>query len=223
MLARERVYRAIKKDVLSGVHRMGERLPVDELAEQYGVSKTPVREALSALEHEGLVDIVPRVGYFVAQMTVGEVRNLFQIRRILEGASAEIASQTITEVELSALAEIPCNWDTGDIDSYLQYLEDNKEFHCRVAMATRNQHLAELVSSILDQMQGLLLWELELRNRPEEFADEHQQLLNALRRRDGVTARKAMEAAIHSSQQTLLEAVVGGLDLPIVSADSARM
>jgi DNA-binding GntR family transcriptional regulator len=216
------VYRAIKRDILSGIYRMGQRLPVQELGDQHGVSNTPVREALSALEHEGLVDIVPRVGYFVSKMTVEEVRELFQIRHILEGASAEIAAQNITEPELSELAEIPCTWVTGDMDSYLQYLEDNKEFHHRVAVATRNKRLAELVGSMLDRMQGLLLWELELRNHPEEFAGEHQQLLDALIRRDGAMARRVMEAAIRNTQQALLDAIMHGLQLPIVSKDSFR-
>lgn len=200
---------------------MGDRLPVRDLAEQYGVSKTPVREALGALQHEGLVEIVPRVGYFVSHMTVEEVHNLFQLRLILEGASAELAAKHITEQELLELEKIPCSWVTGDIDSYLQYLEDNHEFHCRVAMATRNKHLADLVRGLLDKMQGLLLWELELRNRPEEFADEHRQLLAALRKHDGVLARQVMEEAIETTREALLQAVMEGLRLPIVSRGSA--
>ena len=86
MLVRERLYQEIKRDILSGVFRMGDRLPVEALAAQHRVSKTPVREALSSLEHEGLVQIVPRVGYFVAQLTVQDVQELFQLRLILEGA-----------------------------------------------------------------------------------------------------------------------------------------
>jgi len=200
---------------------MGDRVPVRDLAEQYGVSKTPVREALGALQHEGLVEIVPRVGYFVSHMTVEEVHDLFQLRLILEGASAELAAKHISGQELLELEKIPCSWVTGDIDSYLQYLEDNHEFHCRVAMATRNKHLADLIRGLLDKMQGLLLWELELRNRPEEFADEHRQLLVALRKHDGVLARQVMEEAIETTREALLQAVMEGLRLPIVSRGSA--
>ncbi len=221
MLARDRVYREIKEDILSGMYRMGERLPVDDLAAQNGVSKTPVREALSALQYEGLVEIVPRVGYFVSHMTVKEVQNVFQLRLILEGASAEVAATHITEQELLELSSIPCSWVTGDIDSYLKYLADNREFHCKVALATRNRHLADLIGGLLDKMQGLLLWELQLRNRPEEFADEHRQLLEALRRHDAVLARQDMEAAIEKTQAALLDAIVRGLSLPIESRGRA--
>jgi DNA-binding GntR family transcriptional regulator len=222
MLVRERVYQAIKNDVLSGVYRMGERLSVDDLSEQYGVSKTPVREALSALQHEGIIDIVPRVGYFVSHMTIEEVQNLFQLRLILEGASAELAAEHITEQELLELETIPISWTTGDLDSHLRYLKDNREFHLRVALATRNRHLAGLVASLLDRMQALLLWELELRNWTEEFADEHWKLLTALRKGDRALARTTMEEAINNMREAVLEAVVARGTLPIVLANTDR-
>lgn len=218
MLVRDRVYGEIKKDILSGLYRMGERLPVDDLAAQHGVSKTPVREALSALQYEGLVDIVPRVGYFVSHMTVKEVQDLFQLRLILEGASAQLAADHIAENELLELEGVPCNWTFRDPDSYLQYLQDNREFHLRIALATRNKHLAEVIGGLLDKMQGLLLWELELRNRPEELADEHGQLLAALRKRDGSLARQVMEDAIKKMREAILQAILAEGGLSISSA-----
>lgn len=218
MLVRHRVYREIKKDILSGIYRMGERLPVDDLAAQHDVSKTPVREALSALQHEGLVEIVPRVGYFVSHMTVKEVQDLFQLRLILEGASAQLAAEHIAEHELLELERIPCNWTFGDPDSHLQYLQDNREFHLRIALATRNKHLADVVGRVLDKMQGLLLWELELRDRPEELADEHGQLLAALSRRDGSLARQVMEAAIEKMREAILQAILKEGELSISPA-----
>jgi len=221
MLVRERVYHRIKNDILSGVYRMGERLSLDDLARQYQVSKTPIKEALRTLQHEGLVEVIPRVGCFVSFMTIRDAQNLFQLRLILEGASAELAAKHITEQELLELEKIPCSWVTGDMDSYVQYLKDNREFHVRVALATRNQDLADLISSLLDRMQGLLLWELELRNRPEEFADEHRQLVVALRKRDAVLARQVMEEAIEKTREALLEAILSGARLPIVSEDLA--
>jgi DNA-binding GntR family transcriptional regulator len=196
---------------------MGAKLSVPDLALQHGVSKTPVREALSTLQHEGLVDILPRIGYFVSHMSIEEVQNLFQVRLILEGASAELAARNITEHELLDLERIPCHWTAGDLDSYLQYLKDNRAFHLKIASATRNKHLTELVAGLLDKMQGLLLWELEIRNQPEEFADEHRQLLIALRERNGVLARRAMELAIEKARQALLAAVMDSAQLPIVS------
>jgi len=219
MLVREQVYRAIKNDILSRTYRMGERLPANDLAEKYNTSKTPIKEALRMLEQEGLVEAIPRVGYFVSHMTLQAVQDLFQLRLILEGASAELAAQHITKQELQELETIPCYWRTGDLDSYHQYLKDNRMFHVKVAQATRNHELAELVGSVLDRMHSLLLWELELRNRPEEFAREHHDLVEALARRDGIQAREVMEDAIEKAREALLAAVLNGARLPVLSED----
>ena len=150
MLLRERVYRSIKNDILSGVYHMGERLPVAELANEYGVSKTPVREALNTLQNEGLVTITPRVGYFVAHTTVKDAQDLFDLRLILERASAEVAARNITEQDLRYLENVAGAYVSGDIDSYWQYLTDNRDFHYRVALATGNRRLAESVGNLLD-------------------------------------------------------------------------
>jgi len=219
MLMREQVYEAIKNDILSRTYRMGERLSPNDLAEKHRASKTPVKEALRMLEHEGLVEAIPRVGYFVSHMTLQDVEDLFQLRLILEGASAELAAQYITKQELRELGEIPCCWQTGDLDSYHQYLKDNRSFHVKVAQATRNHELAELVGSVLDRMHSLLLWELELRNRPEEFAQEHHNLVEALAKRDGALAREVMEDAIEKAREALLAAVLNGARLPVLSED----
>lgn len=219
MLVREQVYRAIKNDILSRTYRMGERLSPNDLAEKHRTSKTPIKEALRMLEHEGLVEAIPRVGYFVSHMTLQDVQDLFQLRLILEGASAELAAQHITAQELQELEGIPCCWVTGDLETYHQYLKDNRAFHVKVAQATRNQELAELVGSVLDRMHSLLLWELELRNRPEEFAEEHHDLVEALVKRDGALARKVMEAAIEKARDALWAAVVSGARLPVLSED----
>jgi DNA-binding GntR family transcriptional regulator len=219
MLVRERVYKAIKNDILSRTYRMGQRLSPNDLAEQYRASKTPVKEALRRLEHEGLVEAIPRVGYFVWHMTLEDVQDLFELRLILEGASAELAAQHITEQELQDLQEIPCCWQAGDLDSYHQYLKDNRTFHVKVARATRNQELAALVASVLERMHSLLLWELELRNRPEEFEQEHHDLTDALAKRDGALARQVMEDAIVKAREALLAAVMNGARLPVLSED----
>jgi DNA-binding GntR family transcriptional regulator len=215
------VYKAIKNDILSRTYRMGERLSPNDLAQKYRASKTPIKEALRTLEHEGLVEAIPRVGYFVSHMTLQDVQDLFQLRLILEGASAELAAQHITEEELRELETIPCCWVAGDLDSYHQYLKDNRAFHTKVAQASRNHELAELVVSVLERMHSLLLWEVELRNRPEEFAQEHHDLIEALAKRNGTLARRVMEEAIKRAREALLQAVMEGARLPVLSDQRA--
>ena len=188
---------------------------MDHLAEKYQVSKTPIREALHALQHEGLVDIIPRVGYFVSQMTIKDVQDIFELRLIIESASAEMAARNITDEEVTYLENMHTSYVSGDIDSYWEYLEENREFHYRVALATRNKWLAEVVGRLLDQMQRLLFLRLDLRDCADEMVEEHRQLVAALRKRDGALAKKAMTDSIENARKAVLEAIMQGARLPI--------
>jgi len=179
------------------------------------VSKTPIREALHALQHEGLVDIIPRVGYFVSQMTIKDVQDIFELRLIIESASAEMAARNITDEEVTYLENMHTSYVSGDIDSYWEYLEENREFHYRVALATRNKWLAEVVGRLLDQMQRLLFLRLDLRDCADEMVEEHRQLVAALRKRDGALAKKAMTDSIENARKAVLEAIMQGARLPI--------
>ena len=220
LLLRDQVYQSIKSDILSGRYHLGERLLVDELATEYQVSKTPAREALSTLQNEGLITIISRVGYFVAHMTVKEAQDLFDLRLILETASAEMAARKATEQDLSYLENVSCTYVLGDVNSHLQYLKDNREFHYRLALATGNNSLAEAVGSVLDQMHSLLFLEARLFDRAEQFQDEHHQLVQALRNRDSEESKRAMVEAIENSRRAMLDAIMRGARLPISSSSS---
>jgi len=214
-LLREQVYQELKADILAGLYGVGARLSVDELAKKHRVSKTPVKEALNALQKEDLVDIIPRVGYFVSQLTVKDIQDIFELRLIVEAASAEMAARTITDEELLYLENMHSSYVSGDPDSYAHYLQRNREFHCRVALATRNRWLAEVVGRLLDQMQRLLLLRLDLRDSADEMVREHRQLVAALRRKDGALAKRVMVDAINSARQAVLEAIMNGARCPI--------
>ena len=211
----EQAYRAIKDDIVSGVHATGERLSLDRLAEEYQVSKTPIRDALNALQHEGLVEVVPRVGYFVSQMSLEDIQDIFDLRVIIEGAAAELAAQHITEKELRDLQSVHGNYTPGDVDSYRQYLQQCREFHCKVADATRNRRLADVVERVLDQLQRLISLRLDLRPSSARMVEEHRQLIAALRERDGGLARKLTVASIEHARNAVLEAIMRGARLPI--------
>ncbi|MFH1929421.1 MAG: GntR family transcriptional regulator [Chloroflexota bacterium] len=214
-LLREQVYQELKADILAGLYGVGERLSVDELAKKHKVSKTPVKEALTALQKEELVEIIPRVGYFISQLTVKDIRDIFELRLIVEAASAEMAARNILDEELRDLENMHASYVSGDIDGYWQYLQANREFHCRVALATRNKWLAEVVGRLLDQMQRLLFLRLDLRNSADEMVEEHRQLVAALRKRDAALARKVMVDAIENARQAVLEAIIRGATCPI--------
>ena len=212
---RDRAYHEIKSDIITGVHGSGERLSLDRLADRYQVSKTPVRDALNALQQEGYVEIIPRGGCVISHITVKDVQDVFDLRLILEGASAELAAQHITYEELLNLEGMHSSYSSGDAESYWEYLKENREFHCVVARATRNKQLAGEVERLLEQIQRLIYLRLDLRDSADEMVQEHCQLVATLRSRDRHLARKVMVASIQTARAAVLEAIMLGARLPI--------
>jgi DNA-binding GntR family transcriptional regulator len=205
---REQVYHMLKSDIVLGVYRPGEKLDVNRLAEQYRMSKTPVRDALHTLQQEGLVDVLPRVGYFASRITIKDVEDIFQLRFIVEGASAELASQRISEEDLTFLEKLTHRYVAGDLRSYKQFLAENREFHYRVALATGNRLLADVVNNLLNQMQRLLILRLDLRDNADEMLAEHGRLLKAFRERDQQAARRAMEDALRNARDSVMQSIL---------------
>lgn len=205
--AKERIYRSLKLDIVRGVLDMGQRLNEGQLASKYGVSKTPVREALSLLQQEGLVEVQPRVGYLTSRVTVQDVDDIFDLRKIIEAPAAERAATVIAEETLERLDGLRTSYRPGDRESYLQFLDENLEFHKTIAEASGNRRLAEVVVRLLEQMQRLIILKLELSLSGDELVEQHRQILDALRQRDPARARESMLADISSTHQSVLQSL----------------
>lgn len=205
--SKQRVYRLLKADIVRGVFDMGQRLNEGQLAAQYGVSKTPVREALVLLQQEGLVEVQPRIGYLTSQVTLQDVDDIFDLRQIVEGAAAQKAATRVTEGTLQQLERLHSGYCSGDRDSYLQFLDENFEFHCTIARASGNRQLAEVTARLLEQMQRLVILRLDLSASGEDMVHEHGEILAALRRRDPTSARELMINSIANTHQAVLDSL----------------
>jgi len=205
--SKQRVYRALRSDIVTGVFDMGERLNEGQLAVKYGVSKTPVREALGLLQQEGLVEVVPRVGYLTSRVTVQDVDDIFDLRKIVEGAAAEKAATGIAEEALLHLEELHSGYQAADRESYRQFLAENMDFHRTIAEASGNRQLAEVVVRLLEQMNRLIILRLDLSSNGEDMILEHSEIVAALRQRDPVLARDLMVRSISSTHQAALDSL----------------
>jgi DNA-binding GntR family transcriptional regulator len=201
------VYRSLKTDIVKGLFDMGERLSEGKLAAKYRVSKTPVREALSLLQQEGLVEVQPRVGYLTSRVTLQDVDDIFDLRRVVEAVTAERAATAMTEEALVRLEQLQSSFRPGDRESYLTFLEENQEFHCTIAHASGNRRLVEIVSRVLEQMQRLIILKLDLSFSGDELLEQHHLILTALRQRDPEAARRAMIADLDSTNRAILDAL----------------
>jgi DNA-binding GntR family transcriptional regulator len=208
-LARQ-AYEALKQDILTCALPPGAQIFENELAARYGMSKTPVREALNLLGQEGLVQVLPRRGYLVAPVTLRDVQEVFQLRLLLETAAAELAAEHITEEALRQLnALVAVRYTYRDRASYARFLRANRAFHVAVAQASGNQRLAAFVGKLLEDMERILHLGLDLRDSAEEMAAEHGELVDALLKGDGALARKVVTEQLQNSRKRVLEALVG--------------
>lgn len=180
VLARLRDY------IIEGHLPDGARIPERQLCEMFGISRTPLREALKVLASEGVVDLLPNRGARVRQMGVKEIRELFDLMGGLEALAGRLACESITDQEITAIEakhhEMYGHYIRRDMP---QYFECNQQIHRMILLAGRNSALVPLHTSLSDRIRRLRFSANLARKRDRwgEAMREHEAMLDALRRR----------------------------------------
>lgn len=211
--ATEGAYEHLKRLILTGALAPGLELREGTLTTTSGFGRTPVREALRRLVQEGFVEVRPRQGYRVSVVTLASVRDLFEMRLLLEPAAAELAATRATQEELAALHELAHeSYVPGDPDSYERFLERNREFHVRVARVAGNERLARTLQVLLEEMQRLFFISLSGRHgdTATELVHEHHELHDALLARDAARARQVVIEQIEASRARVMAGLLAG-------------
>ncbi len=187
----------LEQDIVTGVLRPGERLDEQSLAARFGVSRTPIREALMQLATAGLIDLQPRRGAFVASLSLRDVIERFEVMAALEGACGALAARRITEPERLALlaAHQACAQQApgGDADSYY-YL--NERFHHVIYEACHNNYLAEQARQLHDRLKPFRRLQLRARSRVATSLTEHQAIVDAILAGDSHRAEQVLREHI---------------------------
>lgn len=205
---KEVVRRRILEAVLTGELSPGQVVQTNQLAQRYEVSRTPVREALTALEQEGLVTALPYRGYVVRALTLDEARDIYLMRAVIEGATAERAATRLTDEDLDALGALrPPERLQGQ--RYSIVLDDHfNDFHRRIAGAADSPRLARALEGLLHDVQRLQSISVNAPS-PEQIHREHLEIHAALRSRDPARARQAMDDHIRSLYRLTIHASLG--------------
>ena len=223
----ERIAEQIEKRILDGELRFGDRLPTErELADQFQVSRTAVREAMKILAQKGLVDMRPGRGTIVIdgareamensigllmKMKIGEVGgsdNLVEVRTILETEIAALAAARATEEDIAAMREAIRVMDESldDADAYI--VADNS-FHEALARGTQNPLILVLLNSIVNLLSEQRKQIFAVDGGPQRGQIHHKRILESIVRRDPVSARAAMSSHLLQVREDVNAAVKG--------------
>lgn len=191
-LARE-AYRALRSAILDRRLIPGQKLIVRVLAEDLGLSPTPIKEALAALEREGLVTAVPHRGYFVPRITFQDVEELYALREVIEGLAARLAAERLDERLIAQLDRLLAQQRAAVRESKVERYGDlDLTFHRNLREASGNRRLSRVGDSFGGQIRLLISTSAKLPGRLSASLQEHIFVVEAVRRRDPAAAEAAM-------------------------------
>jgi DNA-binding GntR family transcriptional regulator len=204
-------YRRLHRDILTCVLVPGQMISERELARRYEMSKTPIREALAQTCHDELTHRLPGRGYMVAPITIKDIRDLFDLRLILEVTAVRRAASNPNPELLGRLKEMAeVKYEPDEPESHISFLQTNRSFHLALAEAAANHRLVGLLGNLFNQMERLFHLGLRLRDSSEEMRREHKELVHALENGDVEVAITTIEKQIIASRERILDAIIEG-------------
>lgn len=217
---RDMVFDVLMNAIMSGQLSPGERLLEVQLAEEMGVSRTPVREAIRRLELEGFVVMLPRKGAYVAGLSIDDVENVYEIRTALETLAVRLAAQRMVDEDYRRLDELvermQATWQEGDVDAWVK-LDAN--FHELLYRFSRNDRLVQLMSNVMEQISRYRILSLANVEVRHNSLAEHQEVISALRLRDSEEAAAAAARHIENTKLSLVKMLENKFATPEIEAE----
>ena len=202
---RDVVFENLREAIVEGRLKPGQRLMEVQLAEQLGVSRTPVREAIRKLELEGLVVMLPRKGAYVANMS---------LKDLIEGLAASLAAERITDEDIKKLESIVEEFKDGINESNVEaLLRKDVEFHECIFKSTNNKKLHQLINSLWEQVYRFRVTYISDYDSTVNIIEEHKMILDAIKRRDSKLAKKYAMEHIQKAENFMIETTVNNKEL----------
>jgi DNA-binding GntR family transcriptional regulator len=201
---RHAVLEEVRRRIIAGVYRPGERIFEDQIAADLDVSRNPVREALQALQGEGFIELEPRRGARIAVVSTERARELFEVREVLEGLVASLAACRRTDAEVAAMRVVV---EQGRLAAGTGNLTElpalNTRFHSLLAATARNAMLAETI----ERLRHLIEWIYSQRiaERAPRSWDEHDRIVDAIAGRDPEIAERVARAHIAMARDAYVD------------------
>ena len=191
------ISKKIEDDIIYGRLPPGTKLDEAKLCEKYGVSRTPIREALKLLASEGLVEIRPRRGAIIPTLNIVTLFEMFEVMAYLEGMCGRLAARRINEEEKAELLSLhnQCK-DYLMEENTESYYEANRKFHFFLYQLSRNSFLIEQASNLHNRLHPYRRLQLRVNNRMQHSFEEHQQIVDAVLNSDEDLAERLIKAHV---------------------------
>lgn len=205
---RDLIYEVLKEAILNGEYEQGHHLIERELAKEFNVSTTPIKEALRQLGKEGLVITKPRKGSFVSSSVMNSVEEITWARAALEGVAAGLAALKRTEDEIGSLQSIIKSMEKYTLEKNSEKLEEyNSIFHDLIRQAAKNDYISQQIESVRSFDQFIRKQALSDKDEHQRAFNDHLSIFNKIKEKDAEGAEDAMRNHIHRTKEFALDKI----------------
>jgi len=210
MTLREKIVETIRSAIVNGQLPAGARVAEPDLAERFGISRTPIREAFRQLESEGFITVIPRKGAVVASFSSKDVSDFYDLKALLEGYAARCAAKNLTEKELSRMETVNRQMEAAAGKRDLRkVLGLHNEFHDIFLKACGNERLHSIIQGMVMQFQRYRLV-LSMPGKIEGSVRQHREIIQAFRKQDGDLAESLVQKNALYGKKILLRELAKG-------------
>ncbi len=202
---RGRIFQKLREDIISGKYKQGEELREVAIGEEYGVSRTPVREAFRQLELEGLVRVIPNKGTYVEGISAKDVMDIYEIRSRLEGLCARWATKNITHAQLDDMDEAVYMSDFQAHRAHFDKVTElDSQFHQLMYEASGSKRLEHILKDLHQYVFNVRLMSISAHQRGQTSNEEHAAILNAIKNKDSDLAEELARTHIQNAIENAL-------------------
>jgi len=202
---RQQVYEQIKHDIITCKLAPGEPLSENQFLDRFKVSKTPIREALTSLVQDGLVEYTPNRGFMVTTVSVADIQEIFEARIFFEAELFRLAVKNISDTEIDELEkQSRVDGDSKSPEYAETFLESNRKFHVALAAAGRNSRLLGYYEALMNEAQRLFYMDILLHQKDFRWGHGHEGIIQALRSRDETVGVTAIRDTLENARKRVL-------------------
>lgn len=202
---RQQVYEQIKHDIITCKLAPGEPLSENQFLDRFKMSKTPIREALTSLVQDGLVEYTPNRGFMVTSISVSDIQEIFEARIFFETELFRLAVRKITDAQIEELAnQSRVEGDLKSPDYAETFLESNRKFHLALASAGGNTRLLWYYDTLMNEAQRLFYMDVSYHSKEFQWGHGHEGIISALRNRDEMAGVTVIRDALENARKRVL-------------------